>query len=251
MPELERWVLHRLSEIDQSLRDACARLEYHHIFTELHNFCAVDLSAFYLDIRKDSLYCDRADSTRRRATRTVLDALFNCLTAWVAPFCCFTAEEAWLARHPSDTGSVHLRTFPDIPADWHDDALAAKWTRVRDLRRVVTGAIELERAEKRIRSSLEAAPVIYMSADYRDVMAGINLAEIAITSDARLSAESAPANAFTLADVAGVAVVPQPADGAKCVRCYRVLPEVAANPSRGDVCDRCADAVAHFPAAAE
>jgi isoleucyl-tRNA synthetase len=240
-----------LSEIDRSLRDACARLEYHHIFTELHNFCAVDLSAFYLDIRKDSLYCDRADDPRRRATRTVLDALFNCLTAWVAPFCCFTAEEAWLARHPSETDSVHLRTFPDIPADWRDDTLAAKWQRVRDLRRVVTGAIELERAEKRIRSSLEAAPVVYMSPDYNDVLKGLDLAEIAITSDASLSTAAAPVNAFTLADVAGVAVVPKLADGAKCVRCYRVLPEVSRDPARGEVCDRCADAVAHFPAAAE
>jgi isoleucyl-tRNA synthetase len=251
MPELERWVLHRLSEIDQSLRDACTRLEYHHIFTELHNFCAVDLSAFYLDIRKDSLYCDRADSLRRRATRTVLDALFNCLTAWVAPFCCFTAEEAWLARHPSETDSVHLRTFPDIPAVWRDDALAAKWERIRDLRRVVTGAIELERAEKRIRSSLEAAPVVYLVAEYADVLNGIDLAEIAITSDARLSTDVAPANAFALSDVAGVAVVPSLAQGAKCVRCYRVLPEVTRDPSRGEICDRCADAVAHFHVAAE
>ncbi len=246
MPELERWVLHRLGEIDRSLRDACTRLEYHHIFTELHNFCAVDLSAFYLDIRKDSLYCDRADDPRRRATRTVLDALFNCLTAWVAPFCCFTAEEAWLARHPSETDSVHLRTFPEIPAEWRDDALAAKWEKIRDLRRVVTGAIELERAEKRIRSSLEAAPVVYTSADYADVLKGIDLAEIAITSDADLQSGAAPASAFTLADVAGVAVVPALAGGAKCVRCYRVLPEVSA-----ELCVRCADAVAHFPVAAE
>ena len=169
----------------------------------------------------------------------------------MAPFCCFTAEEAWLARHPSETDSVHLRTFPDIPADWRDDALAAKWQRVRDLRRVVTGAIELERAEKRIRSSLEAAPVVYMSPDYNDVLKGLDLAEIAITSDASLSTAVAPANAFTLADVAGVAVVPKLADGAKCVRCYRVLPEVSRDPARGEVCDRCADAVAHFPAAAE
>ena len=251
MPELERWVLHRLSEIDRSLRDACTRLEYHHIFTELHNFCAVDLSAFYLDIRKDALYCDRADSLRRRATRTVLDILFNCLTAWTAPFVCFTAEEAWLARHPSDTDSVHLRTFPDIPADWHDEALAAKWQRVRDLRRVVTGALELERAEKRIGSSLQAAPTVFAGSDYLDAMKAIDLAEIAITSDASLSTGTAPANAFTLAEVPGVAVVPQLAIGAKCVRCYRVLPEVTRDPARGEICDRCADAVAHFPVAAE
>jgi isoleucyl-tRNA synthetase len=246
MPELERWVLHRLSEIDQKLREACAKFEYHHLFTELHNFCAVDLSAFYFDIRKDVLYCDRADSLRRRATRTVLDAIFDCLTAWLAPFACFTAEEAWLARNPSETGSVHLRTFPEIPAEWRNDALAAKWEKVRDLRRVVTGAIELERAEKRIRSSLEAAPVVYTSSDFGNVMKGLDLAEIAITSDAVLSGETAPAKAFALADVSGVAVVPKLAQGAKCVRCYRVLPEVSS-----ELCVRCTDAVAHFPAAAE
>ncbi len=245
MPELERWVLHRLSELDQHLRDACAKFEYHHLFTELHTFCAVDLSAFYFDIRKDALYCDRADSLRRRACRTVLDHLFHCLTAWLAPFVCFTAEEAWLARFPSDDDSVHLRTFPEIPSIWNNAALAEKWARLRDLRRVVTGALELERAEKRIGASLQAHPTVHATSEYLAALDGIDLAEIAITSAAETSEADAPSGAFTLPDVKGVAVVPGLAEGDKCVRCYRVLPEVKV------VCNRCADAAAHFPAAAE
>ncbi len=116
MPELERWVLHRLSRLDEQLRQACADFQFHAVFAELHTFCAVDLSAFYFDIRKDALYCDPADAPRRRAARTVLDALFDCLTAWLAPFLCFTAEEAWLARNPGGEESVHLRVFPTLPA---------------------------------------------------------------------------------------------------------------------------------------
>ncbi|MGY8958546.1 MAG: isoleucine--tRNA ligase, partial [Alphaproteobacteria bacterium] len=132
MPELERWVLHRLGELDSVVRTSCAAYDFHRMFRELHDFCAVDLSAFYFDIRKDSLYCDGLESKTRLATLTVLDAIFNCLTAWFAPILCFTAEEAWLSR-TGDTpdNSVHLRQFPDIPADWNDDALAEKWTRVR------------------------------------------------------------------------------------------------------------------------
>src|SRR5690606_24596034 len=167
--------------------------EFHTMWTALHNFCAVDLSAFYFDIRKDSLYCDRPDALRRRACRTVLDQLFRCLTAWLAPIICFTAEEAWLARTGSGPGnSVHLQTFPRIPDAWRDDALAAQWHTVRALRRVVTGALELERAEKRIGSSLDAAPIVYIGAEYRAALQGLDLAEIAITSGATLSDAAAP-----------------------------------------------------------
>ena len=148
MPELERWVLHRLWQLDAQMREACEALEFHPVFAELHTFCAIDLSAFYFDVRKDCLYCDPADSPRRRAARTVLDILFDHLTAWLAPFACFTAEEAWLTRHPGDAGSVHLRLFPDVPKLWRDDALAERWDRIRAVRRVVTGAIEVERKSR-------------------------------------------------------------------------------------------------------
>ena len=162
MPELERWVLHRLAELDASFRQAVEDFDFHLIATELHNFCAVDLSAFYFDIRKDAIYCDAPKTLRRRAARTVMAELFSFLTAWLAPITCFTAEEAWLAR-PQDVPdggkeSVHLRVYPEIPPAWLDAALGEKWKTVRTLRRVVTGALELERAEKRIGSSLQAAP---------------------------------------------------------------------------------------------
>src|SRR5690606_6223596 len=162
MPELERWVLHRLWELDGLVRRCIEAYEFHTLWTALHTFCAVDLSAFYFDIRKDSLYCDRPDSIRRRACRTVLDRLFECLTIWLGPIICFTAEEAWLARTGDAPGnSVHLQTCPEIPQNWRDDALAERWNRVRAVRRVVTGALELERAEKRMGASLQGAPLIW------------------------------------------------------------------------------------------
>ncbi|PCI39602.1 MAG: isoleucine--tRNA ligase [Rhodospirillaceae bacterium] len=242
MPQLERWVLHRLWEIDAKVRKATNDFHFHPLFTELHNFCTVELSAYYFDIRKDALYCDRADSLQRRATRTVLDEVFNCLTAWLAPFICFTAEEAWLSRNPDDT-SVHLRLFPDVPAAWQDDALAEKWKQVRDLRRVVTGALEIERAEKRIRSSLQAAPTVYLTADYKTALSGIDLAEIAITSGVNLIEGEVPDGAFTLSDVEGVGVVSNLAEGEKCERCWKTCDDIGSNPAHETVCGRCADAV--------
>ncbi|SCA57072.1 isoleucyl-tRNA synthetase [Candidatus Terasakiella magnetica] len=240
MPELERWVLHRLFELDQQLRGACNDFVFHKAFAELHNFCAVELSAFYFDIRKDAVYCDGADSIRRRAARTVLDTLFNTLTAWLAPFMVFTCEEAWTCRFGEDAESIHLRSFPEIPANWQDEALAAKWAKVRDLRKVVTGALELKRKEKTIGSSLQAAPEVFATADYVEAMSGIDLAELSITSGASLAEGDVPAEAFTMEDVAGVGVVFKEADGGKCERCWQILPEVSAE---GGICKRCEDAI--------
>ncbi|MHB1218170.1 MAG: isoleucine--tRNA ligase [Alphaproteobacteria bacterium] len=251
MPELERWVLHRLAELDGVVRRAVEDFDFNALFTALHTFCAVDLSAFYFDVRKDSLYCDRPDAVARRAARAILDELFSCLTAWLAPVMCFTAEEAWLARHGEQAESVHLRQFPELPASWRDDALAAKWRKIRALRRVVTGALELERENKRIGASLQAAPTVYATEDYVEAMRGLDLAEIAITSSATLVAGAAPEGAFTLEDVAGVGVVSALADGSKCQRCWRVLPDVGSVAGHEDICGRCADAVGPSQAAAE
>jgi isoleucyl-tRNA synthetase len=214
----------------------------------VHNFCAVDLSAFYFDIRKDSLYCDRPDDPRRRAARTVFDHLFDCLTAWLAPILCFTAEEAWQFRHGRSEAeafadSVHLRLFPAVPAAWRDEALAAKWERIRALRRVVTGALELERADKRIGASLQAHPAVYADDAHVEAFQGIDLAEIAITSAATLQTGAPPAGAFTLPDVPEVGVVVALARGEKCERCWRVLPEVGSHADHPGLCGRCADAV--------
>jgi isoleucyl-tRNA synthetase len=255
MPELERWVLHRMSELDVDMRQAVHDFDFHLIATSLHGFCAVDLSAFYFDIRKDAVYCDRPDSLRRRAARTVMAELFSFLTAWLAPILCFTAEEAWLAR-PADVpdgerDSVHLRVFPAVPDSWRDPALGEKWRKIRSLRRVVTGALELERAQKRIGSSLQAAPRVYAPADYIEALEGLDLAEICIVSGASLVAEAPPAGAFTLPDVADVGVLPDKAGGAKCLRCWMVLPEVGRSHKHAGLCLRCEDAVEAVPRAAE
>jgi len=242
MPELERWVLHRLFELDRRVRQACADFDFHDIYQALYTFCAVDLSAFYFDVRKDSLYCDGRDTSSRRACRTVLDQVFNSLTAWLAPILCFTAEEAWWARGGKD--SVHLRLFPDIPAEWENQAVAEKWARVREVRRVVTGALELARADKRIGSSLLGRPVVHVDRpEFRAAIADLDMAEIAITSDLTVVAGPAPTGAFTLEDVPGVAVTIELAAGDKCQRCWKVLPEVGDNAAAPDLCNRCADVV--------
>ncbi|HJP20495.1 MAG TPA: isoleucine--tRNA ligase [Alphaproteobacteria bacterium] len=247
MPELERWVLHRLWELDTEVREACKNFDFHRLFVDLYNFCVNDLSAFYFDIRKDSLYCDRANQQRRRAARTVLDQVFTCVVTWLAPVLSFTCEQAWLSRYPDEAGeaqdSVHLQLFPEVPASWRDDAVAARWAKIRQLRRVINGALEVERQEKRLGSSLQAHPVIFAEEGYREAVADLDLAEIAITSGATLSAEAAPAEGFRLEDVPGIAVLPEAATGAKCQRCWMVLPEVG-KAAPDDLCGRCADAVA-------
>ncbi len=251
MPELERWVLHRLHALDHEVREGFGAFDFHSLFVSLHNFCAGDLSAFYFDIRKDALYCGRRDDPVRRAARTVLDHLFSCLTAWLAPVLCFTAEEAWRARFGEDADSVHLRLFPDIPEAWRADAVATRWETVRAVRRVVTGALERERAAKRIGSSLQAHPEIFVDAQTAAVLEGLALDEIAITSGATVVPGPVPAAAFTLPEIAGIGVVVRLADGTKCERCWKILPEVGAQPDRPDICARCADAVGQFGAAAE
>ncbi|MFQ5773122.1 MAG: isoleucine--tRNA ligase, partial [Kiloniellaceae bacterium] len=252
MPDLERWVLHRLVELDALVRRGCADFDFHGIYQGLHNFCAVDLSAFYFDVRKDVLYCDRPDSPRRRACRTVLDHLFACLSAWLAPILCFTAEEAWWARAGTGADSVHLRLFPEIPRAWNDPAVGGKWAKVREVRRAVTGALEIERAQRRIGSSLLAHPVVYVErADLLQAIDGVDMAEVAITSDLTVIEGAAPAGAFISEDAPGVAVIVKLAEGEKCQRCWRVLPDVGRHEHAPGACGRCADAVQHLGAAAQ
>jgi isoleucyl-tRNA synthetase len=242
----ERWVLHRLAELDGTLRQALGDFDFHTIYTELHQFCAVDLSAFYFDIRKDALYCDRPDSLVRRGVRTALDRLFDWLAIWLAPIICFTAEEAWLQRYgTAPETSVHLQHFPAVPEAWLDPALGLTWRRVRDLRRVVTGAIELERAAKRLGASLQAQVMVHAGAEYAAALDGLDLAMLSIVSAATLTDAPATEGAFTLPDVPGVAVTVASAAGEKCQRCWRILPEVGTVAAHADLCGRCADAVDH------
>jgi len=252
MPELERLMLHRLAELDAQVRQAYAEFDYKRIFAGLNQFMTVDLSAFYFDIRKDALYCDPYSSGTRKAALTVIDELFRCTVAWLAPMLCFTAEEAWVARYPGEESSVHLELFPEVPANWRNDALAEKWRKVRTVRRVVTGALELERAAKRIGSSLEAAPIVYVSdADLFAALVDVDLSEVSITSAATLVEGEGPAEAFRLDDVKGVAVVPNLAEGTKCARSWKISPAVGSDPDYPDVTPRDAQALREWDAIAK
>jgi len=258
MPGLERYILHRLAELDDGVRRSYAEFDFKRIFAAVNQFMTVDLSAFYFDIRKDALYCEPISSVTRKACLTVIDQVFRATVAWLAPMLCFTAEEAFLSRHPDAAGSVHLEPFPAIPAGWRDEALARVWSDIRRVRRVVTGALEIERADKRIGSSLEAAPAIYISDPelMRTVSAALEgdrgetgMAEIAITSAATVAPGAGPPGAFRLDDVPGVAVEFRPASGVKCARSWKILPTVGADPDYPDVTPRDAQALREWDAA--
>ncbi|HKQ55034.1 MAG TPA: class I tRNA ligase family protein, partial [Methyloceanibacter sp.] len=249
MPALERYMLAKLAELDETVRGGYDAFDFRRVFHALLNFCVNDLSAFYFDIRKDALYCEPHDSVSRRAALTVLDYVFGALTAWLAPMLCFTMEEAWLNRFPGERGSVHLRQFPEMPALWRDEALIGQWRNIRELRRVVTGALEVKRKEGTIGSSLEASPRVYVAdARLRAALDGIDLAEIAITSGAELLPGDGPAHAFRLDEVKGVAVVFEPAKGKKCARSWKILAEVGSDPEFPELSLRDAEAVRQFDA---
>lgn len=244
MPELERYILHRINELDVQVRQAYHDYEFKEVFSAIFNFMSSDLSAFYFDIRKDALYCDPKSSTTRKATLQVLNHLYNCLTAWLAPILVFTMEEVWLERHGEEGASVHLRQFPDIPAEWRNDELAKKWNDIRKVRRVVTGALEIERREKNIGSSLESAPDIYVAdTDLVVALNGIDLAELSITSDATLLQNEGPVEAFRLEGVEGVSVVHKPAQGKKCARSWKFSNDVGSDADYPDVTPRDAQAL--------
>jgi len=245
MPGLERWVLHRLSELDHQIREAYQGHDFKRIMAALINFCAVDLSAVYFDIRKDSLYCDAPADPRRRATRTVMQAVLHRLLCWLAPIMPFTTEEAFMkSGFAGQADSIHLQQFPETPQDWHNETLALRWDRIFKVRRVVTGAIEIERKEKRIGSSLEAAPTVWIEdADLLAAFEGEAAEDIFITSQAFLKTGSGPQTAYRLDDVSGVAVLPGQAAGTKCARSWKYFDPLTAAPDYPDVTPRDAAAI--------
>lgn len=232
LPELEQLILHQLYEMDQQVKNYIQNHEYGKLAKELHDFCNQNLSAFYFDIRKDRLYCDDITSFEHRATRSVMAQIFDCLVLWLAPILSFTAEEAWLQRPAGvleDLESVHLRTFPTLPKEWKNIALNEKWALIQDIREAVTGALEKYRADKTIGSSLEAAPTVKADKKYLEAMRGVDMADIAIVSN------------LTLSEGKNLEVEFKKADGEKCVRCWKVLPEVSAHSDH--ICNRCDDVV--------
>ena len=243
MPDLEKWLLDRLAKIDVAIRKMTEAYDFHGIFSELHQFCNSDLSAFYFEIRKDTLYCDDKGSNSRRACCTVMDEVFNRLTAWLAPILCFTAEEAWQSRHSNIENSVHLRSYDKTPSDWHNSGIADKWTQIRKVRQVVMSALETARNDGKIGASLQAAPMVYVSEDMLSAFAGQDAASIFITSSAILTTDPAPADAFRLDTIDAIAVGFAMAEGKKCARCWKVCREVSV---ARDICDRCYGVMAKF-----
>jgi isoleucyl-tRNA synthetase len=228
MPELERYILHRLAELDAELKDAAEAYEFNRYTRALTNFANDDLSAFFFDIRKDSLYCDAPADPKRRAYRTVLDHVFHALARWLSPILCFTCEEVWASRYP-DAGSIHLETWPQVDPTWLDPALGEKWGEVRGLRTRVTEAIEPLRRDKVIRSSLEAEVELTLPQPALiAALRSVPFEEICIVSDLR-AAEGQQER---------VAVSRTERD--KCGRCWRHLPEVEED---GALCARCNEVV--------
>ncbi|TDW36690.1 isoleucyl-tRNA synthetase [Rhizobium azibense] len=243
LPELEQLMLHRLAELDELVRENYDAFDFKKIARALIDFANVELSAFYFDIRKDTLYCDAPSSPRRRAALHVIRNIFDSMVTWMAPMLPFTMEEAWLSRDPSAV-SVHLEQFPAIPPEWKNEALAGKWKKVRAIRSVVTGALEIERKDKRIGSSLEAAPVVHVTDSVlRAALDGLDFSEICITSDIAVDGAEGPAEAFRLPEVPGVSVEPALAEGTKCARSWRITKDVGSDPQYPDVSARDAAAL--------
>ena len=240
MPELERWVLHRLTEIDAIVREKSSSYDFHGVFTTLHDFCNSDLSAFYFDVRKDRLYCDDPDSSERKATRQVMARCFESLVAWIAPILCFTAEEAWQAYAGNGGTSIHMKTYMPLEASWADEALGTKWAAIRKIRSSVTSAIEQARNDGKVGGSLQAVISLAMPQQMADLLSGQDLAGLFITSSAEMQVGEVPAGAFTTDDLPEVGVIVGQANGGKCQRCWKVLDEVSEDKP---ICGRCDDVV--------
>ena len=238
LPELEKYILHRLWEIDKIVKKSIKEYNFHLMFTTLLNFCSNDLSSFYFDIRKDTIYCEDVKSKKRNATLTVLDILFNSLVKWFAPFLVFTCEEAWLAN--GNKTSIHLEDFDSVLDKYENENLKNKWLNIKNIRKVVTGAIELKRSNKVIGSSLEASVNIYLSKEIKESVKNIDFADITITSNSNILDKDEKLNFFTLTDIEGIEVEINKAKGNKCDRCWKILEEVKNN---NNLCKRCDEVV--------
>jgi len=236
-PELEKFILHRLWEIDQIIQECISSYNFHLMFTTLLNFCSNELSSFYFDIRKDTFYCDSSKSNKRRSARTLLDILFNYIVRWLAPFLVFTCEEAWKSK--GNISSIHLEEFIKTDIKYKNDVIAKKWEQIKNIRKVITGALEIKRANKSIGSSLESHIDIYLPKEIKLMIENIDLSEIAITSSANLLVGESPSSGFSLDDIKNIFVDVKKANGLKCKRCWKFDKKINSD----DICKRCTDAI--------
>ncbi|MCZ2203344.1 isoleucine--tRNA ligase [Bartonella sp. A05] len=248
LPDLEKFILHRLYELDQLINRSYDAFDFKRIMRALLDFSIIELSAFYFDIRKDSLYCDAPSSKKRKASLQVVREIFDRMVTWLAPMLPFTMEEAWLECYP-ESRSVHLEQFRPVLEEWKNELLAERWKNIRKVRKVVTGALELERADKRIGSSLEAAPVVLISNPVLlESLNDLDMAEICITSAITILQDVPPSDAFMLNDVEGVGVCVEKALGVKCARSWRYTQDVGSDPAYPDVSARDAAALRELKA---
>ena len=244
MLDIDRWILSRAEDVIRRCRAWYDELEFHKVSRAVYDFAVTDLSALYSDVLKARLYTAATFSRARRSGQTALYRIHYALVRLIAPLLAFTAEEAWLARHGDAPGnSIHLQLFPEVPTSWRDAELGERWANLRDLRRVVTGALELERGAKRLGSSLQAAVDLYVPERLVDLLREVDLAELCITSAGTVLCGPVPEDAFILPDVAEVGVRVTAAPGNRCERCWRVLPEVGQVADHPELCRRCAAAV--------
>ncbi|PPR45516.1 MAG: Isoleucine--tRNA ligase [Alphaproteobacteria bacterium MarineAlpha5_Bin8] len=236
-PELEKYILHRLWEVDQIIQECIDTYNFHLMFTTLLNFCSNDLSSFYFDIRKDTIYCDTHSSNKRRAARTLLDILFDFLIRWLAPSLVFTCEEAWQAR--GNNTSIHLKDFLKAENSFKNHHLSETWQTVKNIRKVITGALEKKRADKYIGSSLEAHAEIYLDNKLKKLMQDVDFSEIAIISSFEIKDINESLNYFSLDEIEGVSVNISKASGSKCQRCWKYEKEINSR----TICQRCEDAI--------
>ena len=237
MPDLEKYILNKVSQMNTELKSLVQKHDYHGIFVKLLNFCTLDLSAFYFDIRKDSLYCDGKDSLKRRSVSTCLHILFDFLSKWFSPIISFTSEEAWQSRHQDNSTSILSQTITEKDFTYSNSNLEKSFDELKRVRKSVTAALEIKRNEKLIGSSLQAKAIIYIPSEIKQILSTLDLAEMCIVSGVEIKdiAEKTPTSMnFEEEDIF---VDISLAEGDKCQRCWTILPEVKDN--QDHLCSRC------------
>jgi len=237
MPDLEKYILNKISQMNSELKSLVQKHDYHGIFVKLLNFCTLDLSAFYFDIRKDSLYCDGKDSLKRRSVSTCLHILFDFLSKWFSPIISFTSEEAWQSRHQDNSTSILSQTITEKDFTYSNSNLENTFDELKRVRKSVTAALEIKRNEKLIGSSLQAKAIIYIPSEIKQILSTLDLAEMCIVSCIEIKdiAEKTPSSMnFEEEDIF---VDISLAEGDKCQRCWTILPEVKDN--QDHLCSRC------------
>ena len=223
-PELEQFILHQIFLLNEKFEKYFKEYNFHKLYKELVNFCSLELSAFYFDIRKDSLYCDNGSSTKRKACINLLGLILDMLLKWFAPILSFTTEEIFQILNKDQNLSIHLQTFPKIPKKWKNEKLYDKWEKFKLIKKVVNAAIEVKRSNKDIGSSLEADVEVFLNEDYLKIVKDFDLPESFITSKAQAEKMSNDKNLFKIDEVKNVGVLVKKADGEKCPRCWKIFP---------------------------